>query len=66
MSPQATQRMPRPSLGRFLAVLAVSAASLVIVAWILPGLSVDGAGAVMLTVGVITVLNGLFWPIVAR
>ncbi|MCP4224991.1 MAG: phage holin family protein, partial [Actinomycetia bacterium] len=61
-----TQRLPRPSLGRFLAVFAVSAARLAIVAWILPGLSVDGAGAVMLTVGVITVLNGLFWPIVAR
>ena len=56
----------RPSLGRFVGIFAVSALSLLTMAWILPGLSVEGWTATVVGVGVIAVLNGLLWPLVAR
>ncbi|MGI9643008.1 MAG: phage holin family protein, partial [Acidimicrobiia bacterium] len=35
-------------------------------AWIIPGLSVSGWEALVLAVGVISMLNALLWPIIAR
>ena len=56
----------RPPLGRTVAILIVSAVSLLIMVWILPGIAVDGWWALILSVGVTSVLNGLLWPLVAR
>ncbi len=54
------------SVGRFVGVFVVSAMSLAVMTWILPGLSVRDWEAGVLAVGAIAVLNGLLWPIVAR
>ena len=56
----------RPSLGQFVTVFVVSLISLVLMAWVLPGVSIDGWGAAALAVGVIGVANGLLWPLVVR
>jgi uncharacterized membrane protein YvlD (DUF360 family) len=47
-------------------VLLVDALVLVLLAWLLPGFRLDGAGAAVVTAALVGVLNALVWPLLAR
>jgi uncharacterized membrane protein YvlD (DUF360 family) len=47
-------------------VLLVDALVLVLLAWMLPGFTLDGAGAAFATAALVGVLNALVWPLLAR
>jgi uncharacterized membrane protein YvlD (DUF360 family) len=47
-------------------VLLVDALVLVLLAWLLPGFKLDGAGAAFGTAALVGVLNALVWPLLAR
>jgi uncharacterized membrane protein YvlD (DUF360 family) len=47
-------------------VLLVDALVLVLLAWLLPGFTLDGAGAAFATAALVGVLNALVWPLLAR
>ena len=59
-------RIPRPSVGQFVVIFVVAVVGLVLIAWILPGFSVDGWGSGALAVLVVTVINTVVWPFVVR
>jgi len=50
---------------RVLVIWAIQVAGLVIVAWLLPGVSVAGLGTAILATAVIGLLNALLWPILS-
>ena len=56
----------RNHVGRLLSVFAVNALSLYVMAWILPGLSVQGWKATVGAVVVLAAVNAVVWPLVAR
>jgi uncharacterized membrane protein YvlD (DUF360 family) len=56
----------RPSLGRFLVVFMVSLLGLLTMAWILPGLTIEGWGVAAFAVALLAVINGVIWPLVVR
>lgn len=47
-------------------VVLIDAAAILVLAWIFPGLKVDGAGAALGTALVIGLLNALVWPVLSR
>lgn len=59
-------RKPKRLFSHSLIVVAVDAVSLLIIAWILPGFSMDGVGAAILTAVVIGGINAFVWPLLSR
>jgi uncharacterized membrane protein YvlD (DUF360 family) len=51
---------------RMAVVLLVDALVLVLLAWLLPGFTLDGAGAAFAAAALVGVLNALVWPLLAR
>jgi uncharacterized membrane protein YvlD (DUF360 family) len=51
---------------RVLVVWIVSAATLLLLAWVLPGFSIDGAGSAFAAAALLGVLNALVWPVLVR
>jgi len=58
--------MPVTIVLRSLVVLLVDAALLVLLSEMLPGFTLDGAGAALATAAMVGVLNALVWPLLAR
>ncbi|MFT6289849.1 MAG: uncharacterized membrane protein YvlD (DUF360 family) [Ilumatobacter sp.] len=56
----------RRHIGRLVAVFFVNALSLLLMSWILPGLSVNGWAAVGGSIVILAVANAVVWPLVAR
>lgn len=52
-------------IARVLVFLFIQVLSLAIMAWLLPGLQVDGVWTAIVAVGVIALLNALLWPLLS-
>jgi uncharacterized membrane protein YvlD (DUF360 family) len=48
---------------RLLIIWAVAAATLLLLAWALPGFAIDGVGAAFVAAGLLGLLNALVWPV---
>jgi uncharacterized membrane protein YvlD (DUF360 family) len=49
-----------------LVIWLVTALTLLLVAWLLPGFGIDGFGSALLAAALLGVLNGLVWPVLVR
>jgi uncharacterized membrane protein YvlD (DUF360 family) len=56
----------RVPLKHFLAGFLVSAFSFALAAWLLPGISIRDIGSAFIAAAIVSVLNALLWPIIAR
>ena len=52
-------------IGRVLVLLFVQVVALTIMAWLLPGLHVEGVWTAVVAVGAIVLLNALLWPLLS-
>jgi uncharacterized membrane protein YvlD (DUF360 family) len=51
---------------RLVVVLLIDAAALLLLSWLLPGFTVDGAAAALLLALLLGVANALVWPVLVR
>ena len=51
---------------RYVLEFGVSALSFWFIAWVLPGLSIRDWGTAFIAAGLVSILNAILWPIVAR
>ena len=56
----------RVPLKHYLASFLVNAVSFAISAWVLPGISIRDIGSAFIAAAIVSVLNALLWPIIAR
>lgn len=50
---------------RVLVIWSVQVVALFVMAWLLPGVQVDGVGTAVVAVGIIALLNALLWPLLS-
>jgi putative membrane protein len=53
------------SVSRVLVIWIIQAAFLVFLAWLIPGVNIDGIGTAVIGVAVIGLVNALFWPLLS-
>ncbi len=61
-----TSKSIRIPIHRYVAEFIVSALSFWFIAWILPGISIHDWGTAFLAAGLLSILNAMIWPVVAR
>jgi putative membrane protein len=65
MKQRESRRAPFRALLRILSIWAIQTVFLIFLAWLIPGLHIDGVGAAIVAVAVIGLINALLWPLLS-